>query len=935
MVHLEVLGTGFALLEKTSFVLPRDKRGALLIFLAFKGVAVSRPQITKLFWLDTPDFEARRNLRQLMQRVWQLPFGIALARQAPDSRSAAPLEFLGTCDLGRTLEQLKARNSSALSTNPVVLDNWFIADAPEFMAWLDGERNQLLLNWRTLAVETAESLLRYGQTREALVLLERILFFEPLAEDALQLYLEASVDAHSSARALAVFTTFEQLLQSEIGMTPASRTLELMAALEQRPIVARAEIIESRFFGRESEIVQSTELLQRPETRLLTITGFGGTGKTRLAQKICPKAIWVSLENILDETGLLGQIAEALGVRFAGHQDARMQLLNICQAMPNTTLVLDNFEQLLPNTNLIQALLETGLRLIITSREALGLRLEHIFALQGLEPKSAQQLFFERSYHQNSALNPDYLSAQKIVATLDGMPLALELAATWTRTLSLKELAVELERNTNFLDWRGVFEGSWRRLTPTLQEKLCELSVCIGGFDFAAAQELAKVTLTDLAALVRASLLKAEAGRFSMLKLIRHAAMKNLESESKIKMAHAVYYLQWLARLEVPLESDPKNHLEAVTLELENIRTAWLFACQTKQIYLLSAACLALSTYFDLRGLFFEAQQLFGTAANASHAEPSVHAKLLLRFAWADFRLGLYSATRVTLQKANLIYTKLGDTHGQATCTYQLGNVLEGIGDFVKATGHFEIALILLRSLEDAPATARVLNSLGLVALNSGNAEKAVQYHRESLDLRRKSAQPRAMFIAQLNLGDAQKNLGHLTEARKLFNACLQISTSIGDDFGQTLVSSQLADIDRRENRLENAILGFESTIERCRRMGHGYVEVIALRGLGLTLQDLGQLEAAQEKLLQSLRVSLPLQAVPQTNLTLMALCELEQQNDNLTRAWQIANLVLQRQPAPREQQKLEQLKKLLRKKIGTNEQNTSITIEEILPFTA
>jgi Tfp pilus assembly protein PilF len=263
----------------------------------------------------------------------------------------------------------------------------------------------------------------------------------------------------------------------------------------------------------------------------------------------------------------------------------------------------------------------------------------------------------------------------------------------------------------------------------------------------------------------------------------------------------------------------------------------------------------------------------------------------------------------------------------------QLGNVLEGIGDFTKATLAFETALKLLRPLADEPATARVLNSLGLVSLNSGHAEKAVQYHRESLELRRKTAQPRAMFIAQLNLGDAQKYLGQLTEARKLFSACLQIAQSIGDHFGETLVSSQLADIDRREHHLKNAMHGFESTLKRCQNMGHGYVEVIALRGIGLTLQDLGQLEPAKTRLLQSLKVSMQLEAAPQTNLTLVALAELEQQNGNLTSAWQITQLVLQRQPAPREQQLLEKLQAALRKKMGTKTQESLISLEEILPF--
>ncbi len=932
MVHLELLGSGAARLEQQDFLLPPDKRSALLIYLAIRACSVPRTEISNLFWLDTPDFEARRNLRQLLQRVWQLPFGVALARQDGKSRLAAPLEFLGTTDLQQWRLQLQKKDTKALKVNPHLLSHWFLPDAPEFMAWLETERLDLLLLWRTLAIETADQLLMLGDAAQALEILERVLKFEPLSEDALQLLMVASKQNKSITRGVAAFQAFAGVLQRDVGMTPALRTLELLAVLEDRPSQPFVRP-ETPFFGREEEVGALKQLLENPNTHLLTITGFGGAGKTRLAKEICPHAIWVNLENVTTETGLIGQLSESLGIRFSAHQDAVSQLLNICSAMPKTTLLLDNYEQLLPEIKLVEALLGTGLQLLITSRQALGLRLEQIYGLQGLAIEPAAQLFIERSQRQNNQVQIDLEAVQRIVATLERMPLALELAATWTRTLNLPNLAQELEQNTDLLDWRKVFEGSWRRLTPDLQRKICVLAVCTGGFDLNTARHFAHANLADLAALVSASLLQAEAGRFTMLKLIRHAAIKNLQSEIEVKAAHASYYLQWLAKLEGKLEIEPKNHLEAVRIELENIRAAWNFACEYQQITLLSSASVALSTYLDLRGLFFEAQQLFRIAADASQTNALAHAKLLVRLAWAEFRLGLYHSTLKTLENAQALYTRENDPHGIGICAYQLGNVFEGMGDFTKATQQFEIALGLMQQLEDGAAKARVLNSLGLVSLNSGDAQKAVQYHRESLELRRKSAQPRAMFIAQLNLGDALKNLGQLSQAKQLFAACLSIAQAIGDHFGETLVSSHLADTDRREQKLPQALDGFEQTLKHCQRMGHGYVEVIALRGIGLTLQDLGQLEPAKKMLLQSLKVSLQLEAAPQTNLTLVALTELELENKQYLQAWRIANLVLQRQPAPREQQLLEMILKELRQKIGQETIELPISLEEILPF--
>ncbi len=931
MVHLELLGSGAAWLESERYALPLDKRSGLLIFLALKARPVQRQELTRLFWADSPDFEARRNLRQLLQRVWQLPFGVALARQAPDSRSAVPLEFIGTCDWLEWRFKIKTRDLSVLEFSPSL--DWNLPDAPDFMAWLEAERQDMLYGWRALALETADQDLMRGESAQAIGLLERVLAIDPLAEDTLQLLLAASQPRRFYVRGMSAFQTFATVLQRDVGVNPAPRTLELLAALEYQVVPQQPTMLppEPRFFGREQEITDLGIILQQPETRLLTLTGFGGTGKTRLAKHICPDAILVRLENVFDELGLLTQIAQALGVRFAGHQDAKTQLLQICQKMPSTTLLLDNYEQLLPQIGLVNALVETGLRMVITSRQALGLNIEQIYVLQGLSQDSAIQLFLERSQRQNPNLKPDPIAIQRIIMALDGMPLALELAATWTRTLPLKALADELEQDTGLLDWRNVFEGSWRRLPALLRKKLCVLSVCVGGFDRETARQLAEVSLQDLAILVKASLLKAEDGRFTMLKLIRHAAEKNLEQPEKTKALHSHFFLNWLASLENKLEADPKTQLNRITLELENIRAAWNFACQTQQSQWLAMACPALSTYLDLRGLFYEAQQLFTAAATAQ--VPDEHAKLLMRSAWAEFRLGYYQKVQNTLQQAQQIYVQQDDLSGIAGCQYQLGNVFEGLGDFTKATIQFEAALKIFRQLGDTNATARVLNSLGLVSLNSGHAEKAVQYHRESLELRRPSAQPRAMFIAQLNLGDAQKNLGQLLAARQLFVACLDLAKDIGDQFGETLVRSQLADLDRREQRLPQALTGFTDTLERCRRMGHGYVEVIALRGMGLTLRDLGQLEAATTAMQQSLRVAMHLEAAPQTNLTLVALAELQAQGGQHRLAWQIAQLVLKRQPAPRERQLLEQLLETL--EVSPTDQIQIDSLEEILPFSA
>ncbi len=934
MVRLELLGAGRVLLDNQIVAFPFDKRGALLAYLALQACPVQRSELSALFWLDTPELEARRNLRQLLHRISQLPIGACVPRD--DSRSAAPLEFLGTCDLLEWRKAVAMRQSQALEVTPTVLTSWNLPEAPEFMAWLEGERHDTLRLWRALALETADQFLMRGQATKAIELLERVLDFEPLAEDALQLLLLASQQSQHLGRGLAAFEAFAGTLRQEVGLSPTTRTLELVSLLErvqvqpsvlERPIPER--IIAPRFFGRDQELAALRQLLDNPETRLLTLTGFGGVGKTRLAKELCPDAIVIKLENVSQPSALLVALADGLGLRFAAHQDAKAQLLNHVRNL-DTPILLDNYEQLLPETELIADLLETGARLIVTSREALDVPLEQIYTLHGLESRVAMDLFLERSKKQNPDLEPDWSAIEKIVQILDGMPLALELAATWTRTLSLSGLATALETDTDLLDWRRVFLGSWRRLSFELRQKFSTLAVCVGGFTSEAALALAGATLPDLAVLVRASLLKVEHGRFGMLKLIRQAALKNMPNPNA-KTLHAEYYLHWLGSLETVLEQDPKTHLAVVGLEIENLRTAWDEAVLQQSSDLLGGACMAFSTYFDLRGLFFEARQRFLAAVPVVQSDPKAHALMLVRLAWAEFRLGLYPQVQKTLGMALGIYQTLGNQRGVAHCWYQLGNVDEALGKFKSANGHLKLALEVARAQADDTAMARILNTLGLIAFNQGHPKTAVEYHRESLELRRKTNQPRAMFIAQLNLGDAKKELLEFESARVLFGACLQLTQNIGDDFGQTLVLSQLADLDRREGQIQKAELGFGVSIERCQKMGHGYVEIIAWRGLALTLKDLGQLEKAKESALRSLAVAHALNVTPQTNLSLIVLIQLEQNMQNHTRAWQLSHLLLENRPSPPQKRLLKDILASL----GEVKTKKLSAFEEIFPKSA
>jgi tetratricopeptide (TPR) repeat protein len=325
---------------------------------------------------------------------------------------------------------------------------------------------------------------------------------------------------------------------------------------------------------------------------------------------------------------------------------------------------------------------------------------------------------------------------------------------------------------------------------------------------------------------------------------------------------------------------------------------------------------------------------MFGAAVQTCQIPSEPAATLLVRLAWAQFRLGLYPDVRQTLHRALEIYTVLGDAAGEAHCLYQLGNVDEGVGDFDNARTHFEAALKVMRQHDNHAATARTLNSLGLLSLNSGDALAAVTYHLESLELRRQQNAPRAMFIAQLNLGDARKNLGQLEPAKRLFEACFALAKHMDDHFGETLVLSQLADVARREGELEHATGLYQNCLERCQNMGHGYVETIVRRGLGLTLLAQANPEAARAEFKTSLGLAWHLNIMPQALLSLCAWADLETEHGQPSLAYSLAVLGLKQQTTPPQYLHLEQLCQTLG--VGLDEAqkaySANVALEELLP---
>ena len=399
----------------------------------------------------------------------------------------------------------------------------------------------------------------------------------------------------------------------------------------------------TRFIGREQEIAAITSLLNDPACRLLTLVGPGGSGKTRLAlelaytlrQQFNDGAHFVPLQPVSSRDMFITSTIDAMNHSLYGQEDPDTQLLNFLRDK-QILLILDNFEHLLDMSNLIARMLEeaTNIRLLVTSRETLNLREEWLFPVGGMDYPdnrstnitdfSAVQLFLEhaRRVRHNFAIEQELNHVIQICRAVEGMPLAIELAASWLRVLPPEEIVTEMQHNLDFLEtslrniperhrsMRAVFEQSWKLLNEAERDVFKRLSVFGGSFGRDAATEIAGARLTVLSALVDKSLLQTTPdGRYQIHELLRqygHEKLRENPDDVEITNArHCDFFAAFADGSYLKIfSSQQRETLRSIGVEFENMRLAWHFAVDNAQIANIERMAHTFYAYCDLQSRY-------------------------------------------------------------------------------------------------------------------------------------------------------------------------------------------------------------------------------------------------------------------------------------------------------------------------------------------
>jgi predicted ATPase/class 3 adenylate cyclase len=582
----------------------------------------------------------------------------------------------------------------------------------------------------------------------------------------------------------------------------------------------------SSLVGRGSEVEQLGDMLGNGRSRLVTLTGPGGTGKTRLAieaaSALLPRfangVFFVELAPITDPRLVVSEIAQALGVRERAPRGLEDELVAHLRTRA-LLLVLDNFEQVLEAAPVLVRLLRACPRLaiVVTSRSALRLTGEQEFLVPPLELPSSRArgaeelsrcesvvLFVERA----RAVAPGFAITDRtapdvaaICRRLDGIPLAIELAAARTKLLGPHELLARLERRLPLLTGgprdvperqrtlRATIEWSYDLLHEGERRLLARLSVFPGTFGLDAAQDVAEADLQTMSALVDCSLLRTlDGSRFVMLETIREYGGERLEqsdAEDQLRTRHAAYYLALAERAEAELGGpDQFAWLDLLEADHDNLRAgiAWL---GPREPLLRLRLAVALRRFWYVRGHLTEGRRHLEEALAEVPAEGDAPPQLRQRAMSAIAAAALIQgdndeATRWAEQVVD-ITRAAGDPAQLANALSNLGGIVIASGEPERAAALLEESVVLAREAEDGRVLALALNNLGDVALTAGDYRRAEANFEESLGLLRGRRDAANVARSLFNLGAVAFRLGRREDARERFRESITICRDLGD----------------------------------------------------------------------------------------------------------------------------------------------------------
>ncbi|GGJ29828.1 transcriptional activator [Deinococcus roseus] len=865
-----------------SQALPNERSLWLLTYLAAQEDWVMREELAHVLWPDAEGSVARTRLRQLILRIKDQ--GLAPQMEVENHR----LRWTEGSDLHLFRLAYSRRNWQEAHQihHGLLLMGCATEASDEFTAWLDLERFKLQSQWRTAAHQHALKL-QQQDPQKAEEVLKDILEQDGLAEDVLCDYLRVACRNDHQDAAAERYLKFVRDLEQQLQMQPRTETQQLFARLRAEkfpavfPVVASGEHPGERavpsmqqtssLLGRQQELQVILKQLADPGIQILTLTGVGGAGKTRLALEVARQTqmqgCFLSLVGHPADQPILQKLAQELGLSASPMPLLEDQLRQTL-GHQSRLLILDNVEQILPQAREFVRWLHDlpAVKVLLTSRICLGVMGEHVHALGGLQAAEtldalspalspALQLLLEAS---NRVQRPtdwtaeDWEAAGQICQRVEGLPLGLELAGAWRRLLGWTEIRDELDKSLDFLTgalpglperhsgMRIVFEHSWRLLPENLQHALSKLMVFRGSFERVSALQITGISNRDLLSLVDHSLVRRVRGsdqRFEVHELIREYVAEKQQAfpevVQQIRESHARYFAAYVHQHDpYAFGANQQLVLQKLTQEQDNLHIACQHLFDLQDIKTLLPLFTPLCLLWVTRNMTLQA------------------------FEWLSKVRKLPGVQRQPEHYAELLLNQ--------------GNLARFLGQFAEAEQHYLDSLQYAEQHEVFHTACAARNSLGAMYLIQGRIPEAQNFFQNNLAVmsRMPAACKHQQSFSHLGMGHVFRIAGDFEQAGQCFQHSLHLIQQQGTHHFIAYVFEGLSILATDLGKHEEAYLWMSRCIEAKNRLDNTFEMAVSHYDLACIARSQGHLEKATRHFVQSFKLAVnwnQLQSVPAT----------------------------------------------------------------------
>lgn len=840
-----------------------ERRYRLAAYLALHGDWVHRDRLADLFWPDRTQQAARSNLRKLLLEVRAL----GLPQLETDRNSLRWRVSTDVAEFEAALKRGDTTAALALYGGPA-LHGLEGGDSQAYSTWLEGERRKLHTQWRDSIITAIPQ----HEPGAVLQLARRLLDHDPCDEDALVAALNSHESLGDRAGATQEFRRYAERLIEDLGIEPSTRVRAAARWFTEAPLQdaapprrragdtatgAATVLPADGFIGRAVELQELAALLNTAECRLLTVTGPGGMGKSRLVKEAVRRlagnfadgVVWIALDDLTDVAQVAPRIAIEMDLALGPKQNPIERVASQL-ATRQSLLVFDNSEHLPRLDTLIGQLIAAAPRLQVlsTSRARIGCAQEWLMPLAGLaQPlpdapaddcaaSAAVQLFVAqaKATHPRFDANASMPQVARLVRALGGLPLAILLAASWVRLLPVHELVNEITQSLDVLESaeegeerpehrsvRATFDQSWRLLAPAEQRALAALSVMAGTFRRSAATDVAQAPLPLLAALVDKSLLQVdELGRFSLHPLIAQFAAEqlalDLAARFLVRDRHAEAFARFLDQFKHFEAIDQPAAVRAIAVELPNVLAAWNWAIARPCIDVLQRCSAGLSNYYQARGPIAVGAELFARAQQTIDAHSGANDGPAHGAAWG-----------VALEHAAL--------------NYWLGNY-----PVVEASGRK--ALAGARVAQHKFGIRSSLNTVAMALLQQGRLREAAQIQEQALAHATSDRAISEVTAYSGNLVGLQRELGDNQAALRLALKTLNGHRANGHRIGEMSMTNELGLIHHALGQPKQAIQWYEQGLQLAAASDMDARRSVLLMHLASACLDAGELATAQQR---------------------------------------------------------------------------------------